>query len=34
LGLRALRDRFGVEPAVVRELAARGLDPRTSAPGA
>jgi hypothetical protein len=26
--LRALLDRFGVEPAVIRELAARGLDPR------
>jgi hypothetical protein len=26
--LRALLERFGVEPAVVRELAARGLDPR------
>ena len=26
--LRAVLDRFGIEPAVVRELAARGLDPR------
>jgi hypothetical protein len=26
--LRALLDRFGVEPAVIRELTARGLDPR------
>ena len=26
--LRAVLDRFGVEPAAVRELAARGLDPR------
>ncbi len=26
--LRAVLDRFGVEPALVRELAARGLDPR------
>ena len=29
--LRALLERFGVEPAVVRELAARGLDPRVDA---
>lgn len=28
--LRAVLDRFGIEPAVVRELAARGLDPRTT----
>ncbi|MGN6106032.1 MAG: class I SAM-dependent methyltransferase [Kofleriaceae bacterium] len=28
--LRALLDRFGVEPALVRELAARGLDPRAA----
>lgn len=27
--LRALLDRFAIEPAAVRELAARGLDPRT-----
>ncbi len=27
--LRAVLDRFHVEPAIVRELAARGLDPRT-----
>ncbi len=27
--LRALLDRFGIEPAIVRELTARGLDPRT-----
>ena len=26
--LRAVLDRFGIEPAIVRELAARGLDPR------
>ncbi len=26
--LRALLDRFGIEPAVIRELASRGLDPR------
>ena len=26
--LRAVLDRFGVEPALVRELAARGMDPR------
>jgi hypothetical protein len=28
--LRALLDRFAIEPAVVRELAARGLDPRAA----
>jgi len=27
--LRAVLERFGVEPAIVRELTARGLDPRT-----
>jgi hypothetical protein len=27
--LRALLDKFAIEPAIVRELAARGLDPRT-----
>jgi hypothetical protein len=27
--LRALLERFHVEPAVIRELASRGLDPRT-----
>ncbi|MBA3817576.1 MAG: SAM-dependent methyltransferase [Deltaproteobacteria bacterium] len=27
--LRALLERFGVEPAIIRELAAKGLDPRT-----
>jgi hypothetical protein len=26
--LRALLDRFGIEPAIVRDLTARGLDPR------
>jgi hypothetical protein len=26
--LRAVLERFGIEPAIVRELAARGLDPR------
>ena len=29
--LRALLERFAIEPAVVRELAARGLDPRSDA---
>lgn len=28
LQLRAVLDRFGIEPAIVRELSARGLDPR------
>jgi hypothetical protein len=32
--LGALLDRFGIEPAVVRELAARGLDPRVPHHGA
>ena len=32
--LRAVLDRFGIEPAIVRELTARGLDPRTDAPAA
>ncbi len=27
--LRALLDRFGIEPAIVRDLTSRGLDPRT-----
>jgi hypothetical protein len=27
--LRSLLERFQIEPAIVRELAARGLDPRT-----
>jgi len=30
--LRLLLDRFHIEPAIVRELAARGLDPRTEPP--
>ena len=30
--LRALLDRFQIEPAIVRELAARGLDPRAEPP--
>ncbi|MBA3458042.1 MAG: SAM-dependent methyltransferase [Deltaproteobacteria bacterium] len=30
--LRAVLDRFGIEPAIVRELAARNLDPRADAP--
>jgi len=30
--LRAVLDRFGIEPAIVRELTARGLDPRADAP--
>jgi hypothetical protein len=29
--LRALLERFGIEPAIVRELAARGSDPRAEA---
>jgi len=29
--LRAMLDRFAIEPAIVRELAARGLDPRATA---
>lgn len=32
--LRAVLDRFGIEPAIVRELTARGLDPRTDGPPA
>ena len=32
--LRAVLDRFGVEPAIVRELSARGLDPRSDASAA
>jgi hypothetical protein len=30
--LRALLERFSIEPAVIRELAARGLDPRSDSP--
>ncbi len=30
--LRAVLDRFGIEPAIVRDLTARGLDPRTDVP--
>jgi len=30
--LRAVLDRFGIEPAIVRELTARGLDPRADVP--
>ena len=32
--LRAVLDRFGIEPAIVRELTARGLDPRAEPPAA
>jgi hypothetical protein len=32
--LRALLDRFQIEPAIIRELAAKNLDPRTEAPRA
>lgn len=32
--LRAVLDRFGIEPAIVRELTARGLDPRADATAA
>ncbi len=30
--LRSLLDKFGIEPAIVRDLTSRGLDPRTDAP--
>jgi len=32
--LRAVLDRFAIEPAIVRELTARGLDPRAALPAA
>ena len=31
--LRAVLDKFGIEPAIIRELTARGLDPRVDPRG-